>query len=138
MGYVRVLDPSDFDHVTGEFNDLAFKKYGGGLSVIEATCAERTSGSICVHIRRFYANLTGEPPIFFLAGEGAFPEGSEFAQTDVGNGDPCHWDVTGRSDKVMKRMRHRHFSEYSICDNGTYRPLTHADISGWKMKHASS
>jgi hypothetical protein len=110
------------------------------MSVIQLECARNESGDlVCNHIRQYYPDVSGEPPVFFVFDETQLPAGSlidQVAPQQMGD-DPCHYNVTGVGDGQLKKLRKRNWSEYSICDNGTYRSVTQADVDAWKADYGT-
>jgi len=137
MAYVRLVHPREFDHTLDRFGDLAFKnsKSGVGMSIFECRCAEVTSGGICAHVGEFYANVSGEPPVFYLLEEDELPAGYEIVPTLSDSGDECHREVGGVSNNRLYAAfkKKRHWSNFYVCDgNGGYRKLTDEDLRNFR------
>jgi hypothetical protein len=134
MEYVRLLHPKHFDCQRGEFKSLAFKVYDDGASVIQLGCV-LGNASICEHIRKYYPNVGGEPPIFWIFDEGLLPEGSRLVQKQSDSGDCCHFNiVSGNSnvnalDKALRKLlKAQPLEAFRICNNGHIRTLKRADL----------
>jgi len=132
MEFIRLLHPRNFDRERNRFNDLSFKALDGGVSVVHRECVDRIPSTICEHIRNYYRNETGEPPVFFLFQEEILPEGYRIKASVSTSGDPCHHDITNVSDnRLWKFFKRRAWTELYICDNGGFRPLKQTDIDSF-------
>jgi len=133
MEFVRLVHPRNFDRIRGRFNDLAFKKStNGGMSVFEVECAKANSGLICDHIKAFYENVGGEPPVFYILNETELPTGYGIQQRTSDSGDECHHDVVSISNNRLKKaFKDLHWSAFFICDGSDYRALTQTDVEGF-------
>jgi hypothetical protein len=102
------------------------------MSVVQLECVTQRSSVICRHAREFYKNETGEPPIFWIFDSEILPPEKKFAQRSYENNDPCHYDVDNVSNnKLWKLFKKVHWSQFMICDNGNFRPLTQDDIKAF-------
>src|SRR4051794_2108934 len=103
MAYVRLIHPREFDHETGRFSDLAFKKSrdGLGMSVFDVDCAKASSQTICAHIQRYYPHQSGDPPIFYIVEESELPPDSDILSTMSTTGDECHREIAGVSNNRL-------------------------------------
>ena len=133
MQYVRLLHPKHFDCQLDEFKSLAFRDSGNGASVIQHSCIDATGSTVCAHVRRYYPDVGGEPPIFLVFDEADLPADSRLIKKRSTSGDDCHHDITGPNinslNKSLKKLlKGRHFSSFAICANGHSRPLERADI----------
>lgn len=132
MRYIRLVHPKHYDARTRKFKNLAFKNSsdGSGASVILEACGAAASGSICAHIRRHYPGIGGEPPVFWPFDDSVLPAGHVIEQDTSDAGDDCHHVVKGVTNGTLKRnfVDKWELSDLAICDNGTYRPLTAADV----------
>lgn len=102
MDYFRILSLYHYERRDKRFNSLAFKNSSrnGGISVISCECANRISGGVCIHIRENFPKHTN-PPIYFKFSENVLPVGCQF-DLDDSQGDICHYNLTGLSDKKAK------------------------------------
>jgi hypothetical protein len=131
MEYVRLLHPTHFDCRRGEFKSLAFKVYDDGASVIQLACV--VGVTICDHVRKFYRNVGGEPPVFWIFDDANLPEGSSLVQKKSDTGDDCHFNIVGENVSALNKalrlwLKAQPVNTFNICDNGYYRPVTRADL----------
>lgn len=109
------------------------------MSVVECECAERSSGLICKHAKRFYAedNIVGEPIMFFLIEREEIPEGGNLKQSRSTSGDDCHHDVEGVSDKRLKTaFKGKNWAAIQVCEGDKPRPFNEADAAALSAKSA--
>jgi len=109
------------------------------MSVFERQCGEAKSGSICRHIAAFYAEQSGQPPVFYIIEDDELPNGFTMKHTKSETGDDCHREVDGVSGSSIKKAfdKKRHWSLFKICDGGSYRGVTEADVEKWKESEGS-
>lgn len=133
MEYVRLLHPKHFDCELSQFKSLAFKDSGSGASVIQYPCVDATGATICQHIRRYYPNVGGEPPVFWIFDDTILPPQTKITQKRSRSGDDCHHDITGqdinRLNKSLKSLlKSKKVGDFRVCDNGQARPLRKEDV----------
>jgi len=91
-----------------------------------------SSGSVCEHIRRYYAGLGGPDPVLWHLDSGDFPSSCSLAQQDSSSGDQCHYNIVGLSNnkagKLFKRLS-SNLRDLYVCEDGEERPLTLHDVS---------
>src|SRR5271157_6284194 len=104
MQYIRFISRKHWDRNRRRFTSLAFKPSttNRGISVVEHECLSALSYSVCAHIRRFYAAVAGEPPIFWQFSFEILPETVHIEITPSNTGDGCHRDLMGLSDDQAK------------------------------------
>lgn len=143
MQLVRVLHPGEYDKQRERFTSsaLANSSDGSGISVVSVECAEQLLGfeGLCQHVRTFYHDITGVPPVFWLldsqALENEFTEepalSLKFEEKLSKTGDPCHRNMHGLSNSRASKYRKRYCQapNISVClDEGVVVPLTHVDL----------
>ena len=109
---------------------MAFKSKSDGISIFDAECGVRASGSICAHIARYYPQGFEEPIIFwqFSSGEILLPDATIEQKTSE-SGDACHHNITGLSRPASKKIIYGVSINYcSICEDGNIRSLTPEDL----------
>lgn len=132
MEYVRLLHPKHFDCQRGEFKSLAFKVYDDGASVIHLGCV--TGVTICQHIRKYYPNVGGEPPVFWIFDKAILPKECRLVQKQSDSGDDCHYNIVSNgSDNALnkalgKLLKAQPFETFHICNNGHERTVRRADL----------
>jgi hypothetical protein len=131
MEYVRLLHPKHYDCQRDEFKSLAFKVYDDGASVVQLACVG--GRGICEHIRTYYRNVGGEPPVFWIFEESILPTGSSLVQKRSDSGDDCHFNIVSQNLKALDKalrslLKAQPVSSFSICVNGHHRQVTHADL----------
>lgn len=116
MELLRIINiQNHYDRKRRRFNSLAFKNLDGGISVIEKDCIEKEE---CQHIRRYYSNITGTPPVYWQFNIEILPTGFSIEHTLSKSGDVCHCEIKGLTDKAAKDVfRHYwdRFCEFIIC-----------------------
>lgn len=130
MEYVRLLHPKHFDCQRDEFKSLAFKVYDDGASIIQLACVALR---LCDHIRKFYPNVGGEPPVFWIFDEALLPQDSRLVQKRSDSGDDCHFNIVGRDVKALdkalrKLLKSQHLTAFLVCENGQHRQLQRDDV----------
>jgi hypothetical protein len=126
MEYVRLLHPKHFDCQRGEFKSLAFKVYDDGASVIQLACV--AGASICQHIRKYYPDVGGDPPVFWIFDEAILPKDCRLAQKRSDSGDDCHFNIisTGSENVLNKALRKllksATFEDFSYVQQWTRSP----------------
>jgi hypothetical protein len=55
--------------------------------------ARLSGASICEHIRKYYPNVGGEPPVFWIFDEAILPHGARLVQKRSDTGDDCHFNI---------------------------------------------
>jgi len=85
---------------------------------------------VCDHIDQYYgANISGSPPVFWRFSEEILPNDCSIIQSDSDSGDLCHHLISNVGRKAQRRLiKDRQIGEFEICDNGSVRTLTQADI----------
>ena len=110
MEYARILTLYHYDSNRKRFNSLAFKnsspKLGGGISVNCIECANKSSGSICEHIRLKFPKRTN-PAIFWKFKREILPTCR--IELDDSNGDECHYNIFDISNSDAESI----FKKYS-------------------------
>jgi hypothetical protein len=78
-----------------------------------------------------------EPPIFWKFDTATeFPSGHQI-EPDPSGGDDCHRLVKGVDDETLgKIFEKRQVSDFSICDDGGYRPVTESEIVAQKKAYS--
>lgn len=105
-----------------------------GLSVFDASCARRTSGSVCSHLERYYPTIIGEPPCFWeFDVADYFPEGHvEPTESGVIPPDPCHQEIFGYRSSDKKSLRavaaKIPITDLNRCDSGRAMVLNAHDL----------
>lgn len=101
------------------------------MSVVEAECAERCSGVICEHAKKFYDNgIIGDPIMFYLIEPEEIPPPGQANQSRSSTGDDCHHDITGLSNERLKTaFKKKNPGSIQICDGDGSRPLNEADTA---------
>jgi hypothetical protein len=134
MEGIRILNKRHYDRRLHRFTSVAFKNTGGdnpGISIIKSECIRRSGRTICNHIRLFYGTVASTPPIFWCFSTEILPAGYQLEQEDSPIGDDCHYNIKGLPDKQAKRLFKPYagdLNNFSICENGTFRPLTRQDV----------
>ena len=132
MQFVRVIHPRHFDKNLKRFQSLAFKpSTSGGISVFCHKCAIETSGEICKHIEKYYAEISGTPSIFWLFDTCILPVNHSIDQSPSNTGDDCHHDIKGLTDKESARIFKNNAifpSSFQICSCPNQRTLDIVDI----------
>lgn len=100
MDVVRILNLDRYDSIKGRFNSVAFKIGGAGFSVIDGDCANERSGTICVHVERYYQRIAGQPFAYWLLDPQALieelaPEQAYLQSSPSDTGDACHREIVG-------------------------------------------
>ena len=131
MEYVRLLHPNHFDCQRDEFKSLAFKVYDDGASVIQLDCI--VGHGICDHIRQYYRNVGGEPPVFWIFDEAILPADSRLVQKRSESGDDCHFNiiadnVNALNKALRKLLKSQRVETFHICDDGQHRQLKRTDV----------
>lgn len=118
MGYIRLLHPKNYEKHRGRFSDVCFRKSkDGGLSVFDPDCAIATSGLIEAHVKRFYPQLAGHPPIYIAFEDADLPQGAVVTATPSDSGDLCHREIDGVSNNALKKaLMALPEDRYKICD----------------------
>lgn len=108
------------------------------MSVIDPDCAEAASGGlICAHIAKFYANVGGDPPVFYVIANDELPDGFTVQQTpsdpdNPANNDDCHHEIDGVGSSALKRaFKDRDIGQFFICADGGPRALTQEDVDAF-------
>jgi len=137
MGHVRLVHPKHWEPARDGFMDLAFKK---PLSVFDVDCALAASGGvICAHIRRFYPEQGGDPPVFMVIEDAELPAGFRFDVNPSDTGDDCHREIDGVSARALKKaLMSRPWQTYFICDPNGQRALTRADVASFSRDNEPS
>ena len=141
MEYIRLLHPRNFDPYTNKFTSVAFRDGNGGASVIRRDCVDATGASLCQHVGRFYPNVGGEPPVFWIFEETRLPPDHRITPKRSRSGDDCHHDITANDTKALNKalkalLKNRLPSDFSICDRGgTHRPATLQELLALKAKY---
>ena len=133
MEYVRLLHQRHFDPRKNRFIRLAFKNIRGSSSIIHHECILRTSIPVCVHIRKYYTGIAGNPAIFWIFEEDRLPPGGTLEQHTTESGDECHYNVHGITDEqyaefLKEHQRTQGFLNFYVCATGEYRPLERHDL----------
>jgi hypothetical protein len=134
MEYVRLLHPRHFDRQHGEFKSLAFKVYDDGASVVQLACVVAAGSNICPHVRKFYPDVGGDPPVFWIFDEAILPKDCRLVQKRSDTGDDCHFNIvsTGSDNALNKALRKllktQPLETFRICNSGYDRPVTRADL----------
>jgi hypothetical protein len=77
-----------------------------------------------------------EPPIFWKFDATTELPPSHHVEPDNSDGDDCHRLVKGIDDDTLwKIFDRRKISDFSICNNGSYRPVTEAEIVAQKKAY---
>ena len=135
---IRTLNRAHFDVNRNCFVDFAFKPSSTdrAISVFDAACAIGDSGNICAHIKRFYADVSSDPPIFWFFESSDLPNGqTKIVESKSTTGDTCHRNITGlsagRAKKYFKKVQsEKLFSDdcFQICGSSNLRRLVKADL----------
>jgi hypothetical protein len=98
---------------------------------VDVACIDGSGATICEHVRKYfsgYPGIVGEPPIFWKFKSDIFPQGHHLVASAGKPGD-CHYNVEGVPDGALWQIfENKQVSEFSICTNGDYRPVTEAEI----------
>ncbi len=132
MEFVLLLHVADYDETLGRFRSSCFENSsdGSGISIVDARCAERTTGSVCDHAIRYYSGVSWNPPIFWRFEESELPPDRELEYAPSDTGDVCHVNVKGISDNRAKKFFKRLPQDrFFICSPAGPRQLTTADIT---------
>ncbi len=136
MGYIRVIHQHFYDPDRGRFQSLAFRPSSddSGISIIDEECVLRTSPSICDHIEKFYHDIAGNPPIFWIFYANILPEACKFIQQTSDSGDECHHNLIGLTDKQARNIfKQVTLNAFRICTaNGDHRPLDQDDVESFE------
>ena len=127
MGFIRLIHPTHYDATKNRFNNMALKKSsdGTGASIISVECIDGTGRNICDHIRKFYSEVSGEPPVFWRFDQLDLPDGYRIEQSTSHSGDECHHAVHDVSNNQLKKLITRVPIEAAmVCANGEHVPLT--------------
>ena len=120
MALIRLIHRKHFDPTRERFLSLAFKTSsdGSGASVIDTTCVGgKRQPLICCHIREFYPDIAGDPPIYWEFEEGTLPDGYSIVVTRSASGDDCHRDIQDVSDhRLAKYFKTAALEDLMICD----------------------
>lgn len=118
MEIARILSPNHFDQNLSRFSSLAFRNSSGprgGISVFDRDCSKQNTGSSCNHIESYYQKISFQPPIFWKFSSDQLPNHPKL-ELDDSNGDPCHYNIFGLTDKEAKRFfQGEGNGEYFIC-----------------------
>lgn len=99
------------------------------MSVFLRDCAEQSGHDVCTHARKWYPNIAGEPPIFYIIEEAEIPEGGSVQMSKSTSGDDCHGDIVGLSDgRLGTTFKGKNWADYLVCTKDGARSLTQADL----------
>src|SRR5258708_24572713 len=119
--FICAIHPRDFSVPKGRFTSVAFQPSddGSGISVIHCECAIQTSGSICEHLERFYANQTKTPGIYWPI-PGSLPDGCLACPEVSTTGDECHHNIINLDRKEARAFFNTNaLDTFRICgDDG--------------------
>src|SRR4051812_40177815 len=106
MELVLLIHIRHWDSEKKRFRSEAFEPSsdGSGISVVDATCARESSGSICDHARKYYPSVSSEPPIFWqfhFPGD-PWPTSVALDESPSDSGDHCHRNLRGIAKKPAK------------------------------------
>ena len=111
---------------------MALKKSsdGSGASIISRECIDHAGKSICDHIRDFYPDVSGKPPVFWEFDEAVLPNVPRIEQVTSDSGDECHYAIHDVSNGQLKKLITQVPIEHAaVCANGDHAPLTQTKIS---------
>ena len=131
MWFIRLSHPRHYDRTKNRFNSMALKKSsdGSGASIISRKCIDDTGKTICDHIRDFYPDVSGEPPVFWEFDEALLPNDSRIEQVTSESGDECHHAIHDVSNgKLRKLIIEVPIEDAAVCMNGNHVPLTQTKI----------
>lgn len=134
MRIVRAIHRLHYSEHEKRFKSIAFEASDdGGVSVFDANCAERESGSICAHLQKHYVpiDIASDPPIYWEFDQDILPPGCVVERTPTE--DPCHHDIRLNKKKSKKffkdQTKEKGLEPFMICDNSGLRPLSEQDVT---------
>lgn len=133
MQLIRIIHQKHFDRNRGRFQSLAFRpSSNGGISVIDGQCALANTGSLCQHLRHYYAHVSGCPPLFWLFDAVILPSAHLIEVSPSDSQDACHRDIKNLTPREAERTFKSHAvfpSSFHICPpRADHRPLEPRDL----------
>jgi hypothetical protein len=124
MYFARIFNSRHYHPEKNRFQSGAFTPASSDKCIsvfsVECTSDGPAKGCVCNHIKLFYAQVAGEPVIYWVFSGSELPSGVHVNQSESKAGDVCHYNIEGFSLNAAKRFYKilfsvNGFSDHFIC-----------------------